>query len=226
MAEIGVKMAFKQGVPPFPARLPLHHTKAMQDVLDRQNIVLDIEKVVPWNSVLPERAVPRVKERKLKLGEIACTEYAYGKEAANKKTVLAAGYENLSYELAKKEIYRGCSVHAGGEKYVLRGIGNSRQLAEMLVAAGETLDDHATLPVGFVENESGEQLLICQTGRMRSLDLMVGRSSRGRHEAARIIIGKLARLHSAGLGLEGGATPGKYGINPAGDVKIFNPANV
>ncbi len=139
----------------------------------------------------------------------------------NKFTVLAEGFEHLSYPLGRGEAKDKFSFSERKERFMLHRA-QSELSAEMALGASDALCEHASLPVGYVAGGEGGIFLVCRRGGKRPLAGEMTGEEKGAF--SRFVLMRLAQLHSQGFGC-GGLSPDAVEFSGR-EVRLLDPGRI
>lgn len=141
----------------------------------------------------------------------------------NSFAVLSEEYEHLSFPLGRHEAAEGMEFSERKERFALHKA-QSEGDAKIALLASSAVSEHASLPVGYVQDSQGGIFVVCKRGGRKVISPsseLEGQLKRGFSSA---IISRLASLHSSGLGC-GGIRPDAVELSDGG-AKLLNPAAI
>jgi hypothetical protein len=141
----------------------------------------------------------------------------------NRFAVLSEEYEHLGFPLGRHEAAEGMQFSERKERYSLHRA-QSEGEAKIALLASSAMEEHASLPVGYVQDSQGGIFMVCKRGGRKVIsppDELEGQLKRGFCSA---VISRLASLHSQGLGC-GGIKPDAVELSDGG-AKLLNPSAI
>lgn len=141
----------------------------------------------------------------------------------NRFAVLSEEFEHLSFPLGRAEAAEGKEFSERKERYALFRAGSESVAKSALQAAG-FIAEHASLPVGYVQDSKGGIFVVCRRGGRRVISPSSEIEASSRRAFCFAVVGRLAALHSQGLGC-GGIRPEAVELSEGG-VKLLNPSAI